>query len=86
MLTQLVNASVCQSTLPSIKISEVKLGDIIGEGSEGIVRKGYWPAKGKFVAVKSLMNPQDDINEIKILEQTQHSNIIKIYGIDKTKS
>jgi len=55
----------------------------VGEGSEGIVRKAYWPNKGRFVAVKSLTSSRHYSNEVAILEQLQHPNIVSVYGIDK---
>jgi len=43
------------------------------------------PNKGKFVAVKSLTSGRQYSNEVAILEQLQHPNIVSVYGIDKSE-
>uniref|UniRef100_A0A6B2L5E0 Protein kinase domain-containing protein n=1 Tax=Arcella intermedia TaxID=1963864 RepID=A0A6B2L5E0_9EUKA len=72
-----------------IDFEELILGDIIGKGYFGEVRKGTW--KGVVVAVKYLYNMEDPSNEnkflqeIAILSNLRHPNIINFIGWSKTK-
>ncbi|KAK1390262.1 MAP3K epsilon protein kinase 1 [Heracleum sosnowskyi] len=69
------------------------LGDEIGKGAYGRVYKGLDSENGDFVAIKqvSLGNiPQEDLNiimqEIDLLKNLNHKNIVKYLGSYKTKS
>lgn len=72
------------TTLPLICLSQFKLGEALGQGSEGIIRKAYWSSKGKFVAIKRLPLYKQYSPEVAILEQLQHPNIISAHGVDRS--
>ncbi|KAL8120420.1 MAP3K epsilon protein kinase 1-like isoform X2 [Apium graveolens] len=85
-----------QSTaIPKSKTLDNKymLGDEIGKGAYGRVYKGLDLENGDFVAIKqvSLENiAQEDLNiimqEIDLLKNLRHKNIVKYLGSSKTKS
>lgn len=80
-------------TLPSlIHDSELALGEKLGSGSFGVVRKGEWyTPTGRVlpVAVKSLRNSlsrqtetlTDFLQEVNTMQSLDHPNIIRLYGV-----
>ncbi|XP_017235006.1 MAP3K epsilon protein kinase 1-like isoform X4 [Daucus carota subsp. sativus] len=83
------------SAVPKSKTLDNKymLGDEIGKGAYGRVYKGLDLENGDFVAIKqvSLENiAQEDLNiimqEIDLLKNLRHKNIVKYLGSSKTKS
>ncbi|XP_074362627.1 MAP3K epsilon protein kinase 1-like isoform X1 [Apium graveolens] len=69
------------------------LGDEIGRGAHGIVYKGLNLENGEFVAIKqvSLENIKDEdlkniMQEIDLLKNLNHKNIVKYLGSSKTTS
>ncbi|KAK8629504.1 hypothetical protein V6N13_078343 [Hibiscus sabdariffa] len=83
------------SPFPKSKTLDNKymLGDEIGKGAYGRVYKGLDLENGDFVAIKqvSLENiVQEDLNiimqEIDLLKNLNHKNIVKYLGSSKTKS
>ncbi|XP_075906716.1 non-receptor tyrosine-protein kinase TNK1 [Nelusetta ayraudi] len=80
-------------TLPSlIHDSELALGEKLGSGSFGVVRKGEWyTPTGRVlpVAVKSLRNSlsrqteslTDFLQEVTTMQSLDHPNIIRLYGV-----
>ncbi|KAK7341329.1 hypothetical protein VNO80_24255 [Phaseolus coccineus] len=87
-----------QATTPAFTKSKTldnkyMLGDEIGKGAYGRVYKGLDLENGDFVAIKqvSLENiAQEDLNiimqEIDLLKNLNHKNIVKYLGSSKTKS
>uniref|UniRef100_A0A3Q1GBF9 Tyrosine kinase, non-receptor, 1 n=1 Tax=Acanthochromis polyacanthus TaxID=80966 RepID=A0A3Q1GBF9_9TELE len=83
--------------LPSlIQDSELVLGEKLGSGSFGVVRKGEWhtPSGRVFpVAVKSLRNSMsrqtdtltDFLQEVTTMQSLDHLNIIRLYGVVLTQ-
>uniref|UniRef100_A0A3B3BUH6 Tyrosine kinase, non-receptor, 1 n=1 Tax=Oryzias melastigma TaxID=30732 RepID=A0A3B3BUH6_ORYME len=83
--------------LPSlIQDSELVLGEKLGSGSFGVVRKGEWHTPtGRVlpVAVKSLksdMSQQSDtltdfLQEVTVMQSLDHINIIRLYGVVLTQ-
>lgn len=82
--------------LPSlIQDSELVLGEKLGSGSFGVVRKGEWhtPSGRVFpVAVKSLRNRSaqtdtlsDFLQEVSTMQSLDHPNIIRLYGVVLTQ-
>ncbi|KAK1385449.1 MAP3K epsilon protein kinase 1 [Heracleum sosnowskyi] len=83
------------TAIPKSKTLDNKymLGDEIGKGAYGRVYKGLDLENGDFVAIKqvSLENiAQEDLNiimqEIDLLKNLRHKNIVKYLGSSKTKS
>eukprot|EP00004_Rigifila_ramosa_P013336 TRINITY_DN2942_c0_g1_i3.p1 TRINITY_DN2942_c0_g1~~TRINITY_DN2942_c0_g1_i3.p1 ORF type:complete len:632 (+),score=156.57 TRINITY_DN2942_c0_g1_i3:54-1898(+) len=73
------------SSVPSWSIasSSVQLGDVIGEGAYGVVRRGVW--RGSEVAVKQLRRKIDEqhelaqfCSEISIMLELRHPNVLLI--------
>ncbi|XP_054457096.1 non-receptor tyrosine-protein kinase TNK1 isoform X2 [Anoplopoma fimbria] len=83
--------------LPSlIQDSELTLGEKLGSGSFGVVKRGEWHTPtGRVlpVAVKSLrssMSKQTDtltdfLQEVTIMQSLDHPNIIRLYGVVLTR-
>ncbi|XP_041821309.1 non-receptor tyrosine-protein kinase TNK1 isoform X2 [Chelmon rostratus] len=83
--------------LPSlIQDSELILGEKLGSGSFGVVRKGEWHTPtGRVlpVAVKSLRNSTsrqmdtltDFLQEVTTMQSLDHPNIIRLYGVVLTQ-
>ncbi|XP_033839485.1 non-receptor tyrosine-protein kinase TNK1 [Periophthalmus magnuspinnatus] len=83
--------------LPSlIQDSELVLGEKLGSGSFGVVRRGEWHApNGRVVpvAVKSLRNSRstqadtlsDFLQEVSTMQSLHHPNIIQLYGVVLTQ-
>ncbi|XP_072315269.1 non-receptor tyrosine-protein kinase TNK1 [Eucyclogobius newberryi] len=79
--------------LPSlIHDSELALGEKLGSGSFGVVRRGEWHTpNGRVVpvAVKSLKNSRstptdtmsDFLQEVSTMQSLDHPNIIRLYGV-----
>ncbi|KAM6908938.1 non-receptor tyrosine-protein kinase TNK1 [Xenentodon cancila] len=79
-----------------IQDSELILGEKLGSGSFGVVRRGEWQTPvGKVlpVAVKSLRNSMsrqtdtltDFLQEVTTMQSLDHSNIIRLYGVVLTQ-
>ncbi|KAF7230300.1 non-receptor tyrosine-protein kinase TNK1 [Nothobranchius furzeri] len=91
------NPEVVSRTLPClIQDSELALGDKLGSGSFGVVRRGEWHSpSGRVVpvAVKSLRNSvsrhtntlTDFLQEVTIMQSLDHPNIIRLYGVVLTQ-
>uniref|UniRef100_A0A3P9KN01 Tyrosine kinase non receptor 1 n=1 Tax=Oryzias latipes TaxID=8090 RepID=A0A3P9KN01_ORYLA len=83
--------------LPSlIQDSELVLGERLGSGSFGVVRKGDWytPTGNVLpVAVKSLKSDmsrqadtlKDFLQEVTVMQSLDHTNIIRLYGVVLTQ-
>lgn len=83
--------------LPSlIQDSELVLGEKLGSGSFGVVRRGEWHTpSGRVlpVAVKSLRNSRsaqsdtlsDFLQEVSTMQSLDHPNIIRLYGVVLTQ-
>ncbi|KAK7909841.1 hypothetical protein WMY93_014525 [Mugilogobius chulae] len=82
--------------LPSlIQDSELILGEKLGSGSFGVVRRGEWHTpSGRVVnvAVKSLKNSRtqtdtlsDFLQEVSTMQSLDHPNIIRLYGVVLTQ-
>ncbi|KAJ3585444.1 hypothetical protein NHX12_014163 [Muraenolepis orangiensis] len=80
--------------LPSlIQDSELVLGEKLGSGSFGVVRRGEWHTpNGRVlpVAVKSLRSKQTDtltdfLQEVTTMQSLDHPNIIRLYGVVLTQ-
>ncbi|XP_054166138.1 mitogen-activated protein kinase kinase kinase 7-like [Oppia nitens] len=64
-----------------IKSSEIKLAEVVGKGTFGVVRRGIW--KGQEVAVKIIETEQEKKAfqiELRQLSRVSHPNIVKLYG------
>ncbi|XP_029382839.1 non-receptor tyrosine-protein kinase TNK1 [Echeneis naucrates] len=99
--SDIVEHTQCQEgvsrTLPSlIQDSELILGEKLGSGSFGVVKRGEWHTPtGRVlpVAVKSLkssMSRQRDtlsdfLQEVTIMQSLNHPNIIRLYGVVLTQ-
>eukprot|EP00957_Ditylum_brightwellii_P043450 3294207-Ditylum_brightwellii.AAC.1 len=64
---------------------EIELGKQIGGGGSGIIYKGWY--RGKPVALKTLFDPsitlelrEEFINELLIMSQMHHPNIVNFFG------
>ncbi|KAL0970374.1 hypothetical protein UPYG_G00241140 [Umbra pygmaea] len=79
-----------------IQDSELSLGEKLGSGSFGVVRRGEWQTPtGKVlpVAVKSLRNSlsrqtdtlTDFLQEVTCMQSLDHPNIIRLYGVVLTQ-
>ncbi|XP_035530816.1 non-receptor tyrosine-protein kinase TNK1 [Morone saxatilis] len=77
-----------------IQDSELLLGEKLGSGSFGVVRKGEWHAPtGRVlpVAVKSLRSSRqtdtltDFLQEVTTMQSLDHPNIIRLYGVVLTQ-
>ncbi|XP_034146739.1 non-receptor tyrosine-protein kinase TNK1 isoform X2 [Esox lucius] len=79
-----------------IQDSELSLGEKLGSGSFGVVRRGEWQTpNGKVlpVAVKSLRNSMsrqndtltDFLLEVTTMQSLDHPNIIRLYGVVLTQ-
>ncbi|KAJ8008191.1 hypothetical protein DPEC_G00102200 [Dallia pectoralis] len=79
-----------------IQDSELSLGEKLGSGSFGVVRRGEWhTSNGKVlpVAVKSLKNSlsrqtdtlTDFLQEVTTMQSLDHPNIIRLYGVVLTQ-
>jgi len=68
-----------------IEYSQLEIGDVLGEGSFGVVYKCRW--KGVEVAFKQLKNPApDQIEELKreaklMIDMLPHPNVLKFYAM-----
>ncbi|XP_018526963.1 non-receptor tyrosine-protein kinase TNK1 [Lates calcarifer] len=80
--------------LPSlIQDSELVLGEKLGSGSFGVVKRGEWHTPtGRVlpVAVKSLRSRHTDtlkdfLQEVTIMQSLDHPNIIRLYGVVLTQ-
>lgn len=83
--------------LPSlIQDSELVMGEKLGSGSFGVVRRGEWHTpSGRVlpVAVKSLRNSRsaksdtlsDFLQEVSTMQSLDHPNIIRLYGVVLTQ-
>lgn len=75
------------------KRKEYRMGDVLGEGTFGIVRAAVWkkPSPPKTVAVKViakrlLKNNLDLVEqELQVLKQCNHPNIVKLYDDFESK-
>jgi hypothetical protein len=81
--------------LPSsiLEADVVMDGAILGRGSFGVVRRGYW--RGTAVAVKTLVPDAEETSpsligglerELRLLSTLRHANIIALYGHYRSKS
>ena len=78
----------------SIQEADIILDDVIlGRGSFGVVRKGYW--RGTAVAIKTLVPDAAETSpalltglerELRLLSALRHANIIALYGHYRTTS
>lgn len=64
--------------------TELTLGEELGSGQFGVVRRGKW--KGTIdVAVKMMkegtMSEDDFIDEAKVMTKLQHQNLVQLYGV-----
>jgi len=64
--------------------TELTLGEELGSGQFGVVRKGKWKAAID-VAVKMMkegtMSEDDFIEEAKVMTKLQHQNLVQLYGV-----
>ncbi|XP_076015668.1 non-receptor tyrosine-protein kinase TNK1 isoform X2 [Genypterus blacodes] len=76
-----------------IQDSELVLGEKLGSGSFGVVRRGEWhtpTGRVLSVAVKSLRSKQTDtltdfLQEVTTMQSLDHPNIIRLYGVVLTQ-
>ncbi len=64
--------------MATIKKLDLDIGEELGSGGFSTVYNGLWKTPNKQVAVKKLNKV--DFQEIKILQQLQHPNIVTLYG------
>ncbi len=78
--------AVDQQEINRLKIepSTIELREVIGEGAFGEVREAYW--LGTKIAVKLIKtkNPHVLQQEVNILSQLQHPNIVQLLGVSLT--
>lgn len=71
------------------KRKEYKMGEVIGEGTFGIVRQAQW--RGRSVAVKIIAKRllKDNVDlveqELRVLKQCHHPNIIQLFDDFESK-
>ncbi|CAG2179221.1 unnamed protein product, partial [Oppiella nova] len=64
-----------------INSSEIKLAEVVGKGTFGVVRRGFW--RGQEVAVKLIETEQEKKAfqvELRQLSRVSHPNIVRLYG------
>jgi serine/threonine protein kinase len=65
-------------------ITNVKIEHAIGKGNFGEVYKGIWQGATE-VALKQLSTSESDaLNEIKLLKELNHPNIVRYFGVYKS--
>ncbi|CAN5957775.1 unnamed protein product [Sphagnum jensenii] len=78
--------AVDQQEINRLKIepSTIKLGEVIGQGAFGEVREAYW--LGTKIAVKLIKTKSPHVlqQEVNILSQLQHPNIVQLLGVSLT--
>ena len=64
--------------------TELTLGEELGSGQFGVVRRGKWRGTTD-VAVKMMkegtMSEDDFIEEAKVMTKLQHTNLVQLYGV-----
>ncbi|KAK0075022.1 hypothetical protein PV325_007493 [Microctonus aethiopoides] len=73
-----------QYDIQEIDRNEIEIGEVVGHGSFGVVRRGRW--RGFDIAIKDFIIHNEKENkslmiEVKYLSSIAHPNIIRIYGV-----
>lgn len=73
-----------------IDIEEIELGQTIGKGAFGEVKKGYWKKNGREVAIKCVCildkkTESQFIQEANLLMKLKHPNVVRSYGVCNIK-
>jgi serine/threonine protein kinase len=78
--------AVDQQEINRLKIepSTIELREVIGQGAFGEVRDAYW--LGTRIAVKLIKTKSPHVlqQEVNILSQLQHPNIVQLFGVSLT--
>ncbi|EGT41524.1 hypothetical protein CAEBREN_17270 [Caenorhabditis brenneri] len=82
-----LSSEYTNTTITFIDIGTVEIHEMIGKGNFGKVYLGSWEHTGpRSVAVKIIKSVDDGVEkEARILQDLEHKNIVKLYGITHNK-
>lgn len=74
-----------KDTTPNVPWAELEVGEMLGEGASGVIRKAWWAPAAKFVAVKlykgTITSDGSPLHEMQAcIAAGQHPNLIKVEG------